>query len=111
MANKNNLKQVLEIVAKDLELETTPDTDNEQAMLDMLARRVADLMEYRMEFLMSMMYRLDVPEYKVAMALRPDAEDLPSLGLAKLIWERQKQRLETRQTYQQPKMDDDDWSF
>ena len=65
------------------------------------------MIEYKMDYLLSLLYRLDVLEHKINHVLSPVAIDLPAVGLAKLILERQKLRVATKQEYK-PKMEDDD---
>ena len=43
-----------------------------------------------MDFLLSLMYRLDIDEHKINLALSPKAIVPPNVGLAHLILERQK---------------------
>ncbi len=98
------------LLVNNFELETTEDVLQEEELLHLLADRIAWMIDYRMEFLLSTMYRLDVLEHKINFALSPMAQDPPALGLAKLIIERQKQKLETRQKYSSkpPENEEDD---
>ena len=96
-----------DLIKKDFELEIGEDPLTEEEMLIALAERVAYLMEYRLEFLMSSLYRLDVLEIHLNEALSPSAEDPPYIAIAKLIIERQKQRIFTKQKYKQEKLDDE----
>ena len=95
------------LIKKDFELEIGDDPLTEEEMLMALAERVAYLMEYRLEFLMSSLYRLDVLEIHLNKVLAPDAEDPPYIGVAKLIIEREKQRNFTKQKYKTEKLDDE----
>ncbi len=95
------------LIKKDFELEIGEEPLTEEEMLMALAERVAWLMEYRLEFLMSSLYRLDVLEVHLNKALSPDAEDPPYIAIAKLIIEREKQRNYTKQKYKQEKLDDE----
>lgn len=71
---------------------------SEEELLQLLAARIADMLETRPEYLMSLLYRLDVLEKKIVPAMHPAAPDPPHIGLAKLVLERQKQRLETKRS-------------
>ncbi|MBP7184962.1 MAG: hypothetical protein KBA06_05605, partial [Saprospiraceae bacterium] len=51
-----------------------------------------------MDYLLSLMYRLDIDERKINYAISPTASDAPNVGLAKLIIQRQKQRVFTKKT-------------
>ena len=95
------------LIKKDFDLEIGEEPLTEEEMLMALAERVAYLMEYRLEFLMSSLYRLDVLEPHINEALSPGAELPPYIGIAKLIIERQKQRIFTKQKYKQDKLGDE----
>jgi hypothetical protein len=63
-----------------------------------------------MEQLMSLCYTLDVSEELVAEAFHPNAAEPANVGLARLLYARQCQRLETkRATKAQPLDDEDAW--
>lgn len=94
------------LIVRNFELETTEEILSEEELLDLLIRQVDYMIAYKMDYLLSLLYRLDVLEHKINHALSPIAVDPPAIGLAKLILERQKQRIATKQTYK-PKMDQD----
>ncbi len=71
---------------------------SEEELLQLLAARISDMLETRPEYLMSLLYRLDVLEKKIVPVMHPAAPDPPHIGLAKLVLERQKQRLETKRS-------------
>ncbi|MCB0584494.1 MAG: hypothetical protein KDD06_04100, partial [Phaeodactylibacter sp.] len=60
----------------------------------------------RLEFLLSLMYRLDIDEKKVHFALSPYSEEPANIALSRLILERQKQRAFTKQHYKQEDLGD-----
>lgn len=105
------LKTTTELINRDFEiLESDEELISEEQLLEMLSARIAYLIENRMEFLLSLMYRLDVNERKVHAALSPLAPEPPPIGIARLVLERQKQRAFTKQHYrQQPLEDVDEW--
>lgn len=72
----------------------------------MLCDRIAWLIEHNMEYLMSLLYRNDVPEAKIYHALSPLDPDPANVALAKLVMERQQQRLETKRRYGKQLPDD-----
>lgn len=75
-------------------------------------RRLADVVDYwmqhRMEQLMSLCYTLDVSEAAVAAAFHPNAVEPANVGLARLLYARQIQRLHTKQTIKTQPLDDED---
>lgn len=94
---KNDLlHQASALIREPFELESTPDSEEE--LLAVLADRIAEMLERRPEYLMSMLYRLDVLEEKIHPVMRPDAPEPANWGLARLVLERQKQRIETKKT-------------
>lgn len=106
-------KDSTDLIVKDFELETTRETLSEEELLDLLAERIAYLLENRIEFLFSLMYRLDIAESKVNFALSPFSPDPPAYGVAKLVLDRQKQRNLTKQQYRSkpPGEDSVDWDW
>lgn len=93
--------ELQDLLRRDFELEELPEGMSEQELLDTLADRIAWLLEYRLEYFFSLMYRLDVAEEKVDEALRPGGDEPANLALARLVVQRQKERLETRKKFRQ----------
>lgn len=107
-------KKNTSLIVQNFELTTDKDQLSEEELLEVLAERMEYMIEYRMEFLLSLMYRLDVAEHKINFALSPMAPDPPALGLAKLVVERQKQRVATKEFYRKnpPQSEDrEDWEW
>lgn len=92
----NTLHQTAALIRRSFELESEP--ESEQELLALLAERIAEMLEHQPEYLMSMLYRLDVLEEKIHPVMRPDAPEPANWGLARLVLERQKQRIETKKT-------------
>jgi len=81
---------------------------------DHFLQRLADAVDYwmqhRMEQLMSLCYTLDVDEAAVASAFHPSAPEPANVGLARLLYQRQCRRLETKEKYKpEPLEDEDAW--
>ena len=66
-------------------------------------------MERDMDLLMSYLYRLDVEESDIHMALSPLGSAIPSRGLAMLILKRQQARIHTKKMYKQSPIEG--WEF
>ncbi len=84
-----------------------PDVESildEAALLELFTKRVEEMMRDDLGLLLSSLYRLDVEEHKIQTALKsstvPAAE-----GIAYLIIERQKEKIETRKKYSTGKQD------
>lgn len=102
----NQLAVTTELLAQDFTIEGTPGEVSEEQLFRILADQVAFLIENRMEFLLSLMYRLDIDERKVEAALSPLALQPPHEAIARLVLERQKQRAFTKLHYQPPILED-----
>ncbi len=88
-----------DLIAQELELELPEETPSEEAVFEMLCDRISWMIEQNMEYLMSLLYRNDVAEAKIHYALSPYAPDPANIGLAKLVMERQKQRIATKKLF------------
>lgn len=112
MMNDENLADTLALITRDFELEEVPEeeTITEEELLRLLSNRVAWMIEHEIEVLFSTLYRMDVEQSLVEGALHPNAPEPPNIGIARLILERQKQRVYTKKHFKQPPLDDD-WAF
>jgi hypothetical protein len=97
-----NTKDIIPVA---FELNIADTTLSEQAMLDLLAEHVGYLLEHKLDFLLSLMYRLDVEEAKINHALAPFHSIPANIALAQLIFDRQKQRLHTKRNYKPIKIE------
>ena len=103
---KNLAQQTTELIARDFGLEIGPEPLTEQQLFELVANEVAYMIEHRMETLFSLLYRLDVSERKIRAALAAEAAEPANVILAKLIIDRQKQRIITKMQYRQDKIED-----
>jgi len=92
-----------ELIARDFGLEIGEEPLSEQELFDLLANEVAYMIERRLDSLLSLLYRLDVAESKINHALSPYAKDPANIEIARLIMDRQKQRILTKKKYKQSK--------
>lgn len=65
----------------------------------MLSDRIAWLIEHNMEYLLSLLYRNDVAESKIHVAISPQNPEPANIALARLVLERQRQRIATKKQY------------
>ena len=79
------------------------DIDND--FLQVVAERVAELMESNMELFFNHLYRMDIDERQVHKILNFSEEESVYISIAKIIIERQKKRLETKRKYKQGNID------
>ncbi len=107
----DTLQQTSELLRGPFELEGTSPASEEE-LLAILAVRIGEMLERQPEYLMSMLYRLDVLEPKINQALHPAAPEMPALGLARLVLERQQQRIFTKRTVKPVPLEGmDDWAW
>jgi hypothetical protein len=102
MKQEELIQEAGDLIARDLEMELNEGENlSEEALLQVVANRVAYLIEYNLEMLFSSLYRLDVSEGKVHAALMPGNPEPANIAVARLILERQKQRIRTKHQYKQ----------
>jgi len=97
--NTANFTETREMIIQDFGLDIPGEGMDEAALFQILADAVAYMIEHRIDFLMSLLYRLDVLEPHINHALSPLCLDPANIALAKLIMERQKQRVQTKMDY------------
>lgn len=88
-------------------LSSTFPGETEEAFLKIIADRVAELMQSNMELFINHLYRMDVDERKVARVLKNEDNDEESvyISIARLIYKRQIQRMETKKRFKQKPID------
>ncbi len=110
MPGKNTTQLAAELIKRDFDIELHEDGVSEEELFRMLADHVDWLIQHRMEWLLSLMYRMDIDEAKVQFALSPFAKEPANVGIARLVLERQKQRAHTKQTYKPEDLGEEwDW--
>lgn len=110
MITDEDLQMTTALVREPFELQSGPPPANEAELLDLLAGRIEEMLATRPEYLMSLLYRLDVLEKYIVPVLHPAAPEPPHIGLARLVLERQRQRAETKRSIPiQPLEDWEDW--
>ncbi len=103
-----NFSETREMIIQDFGLEIPGEGMDEAALFQILADAVAYMIEHKIDFLMSLLYRLDVLEPHINHALSPLCPDPANIALAKLIMERQKQRVHTKAAYRKSHKDQED---
>ena len=106
--------QSSEIIVRNFELaDANHQAFTEQELFDLLADRIAYMIEHQLEMLLSLMYRLDIDERKINLALSPQRGDInpepANIALAHLVMERQKERIATKKQYKQQNTDNWLW--
>ena len=99
MTGNNSQNETTALILRDFELIEPERELNEAELLVYLADAIAYMIEHKMDFLLSLLYRLDVAEPKINDALSPGNPEEAHVALAKLVLERQKLRVATKQAY------------
>lgn len=102
-----SIKEVKEILIRDLEVGVSQDAFDQETFLAAIEQRVAELMDSDPSLLMSYLYRLDVAEEKIKIIMA--SEKSISQELAKLILDRQIERVRTKTTIKQKPIEGWDW--
>ena len=102
----DNAKNDASAIINKFEIETEQQTFSDAELFEVLSKQIAYLLEYKAEFLFSLLYRMDVKEDKVNAALHPLATEPPHIGLTHLVLDRQRARNLTREQYKQQAIDD-----
>lgn len=101
-------QQLNDLISRDFELAPDETTPSEEELFEMLCDRIAWMIEHEMEYLLSLLYRNDVQEAKIQFAMSPFAPEPANIGLARLVMERQKQRLATKKQFGSQQLDNVD---
>lgn len=92
------IQQTSSLVKGSFDLVTKEEVTNEADLINILGERIGEMLEQQPEQLMSLLYRLDVLEEKIRPVMQPDALEPANIGLARLVVERQKQRIATKRS-------------
>ena len=111
---KKETKARAQLIARDFGIEKIGEQEmTEEELLQLLESQVAYYIEHNLDFLLSSLYRLDISEKLVRNALLPSSATPANVAIAKLILERQKKRVFTKQFYKQDKIEGlgEEWEF
>ncbi len=92
-------EEILELLSKDLRITESLSFQSEGETLRWLADEIAILLDSDMQHLLQILYRLDVDEDSVYKAMHPKSQIPVNESLAKLIYDRECQRLLTKKTF------------
>lgn len=90
-----------DLLLNTFEVDSVIISENPDEIFQQLTLQIAWMIENKLDFLLSLLYRLDVSEEKINMALAPHSPLPAEQALALLILERQKQRIQTKERYRQ----------
>lgn len=91
----------MESMPKEFSLENFSQEKDDRVLLNLIQQRVDEMMAHDLELLMSYLYRLDISEGRIRVALQNQDKIPANEALARLIYERQLERLSTRKKYKQ----------
>ena len=101
--NSKDIQTGLALISKDFQVDPSDwqlpnDTElTQDKAFDFLLKLVENLMTHDFNRLLNSLYRIDVSEEKLKMALAES--DNPAKTVAQMIWERELQKVETRKRY------------
>jgi len=98
-----------ELIQRQFEIDSTSENISDEELFDMVADKVAYMLERRLEELMSLMYTLDINERQVEAALSLESDTPANIAITRLIIDRQLKRIETKAKYKQKPMSWDDF--
>lgn len=96
MEEEKIMQQTAALVKGSFDIAGREGFGSEEELILMLSERIGEMLERQPEQLMSLLYRLDVLEEKIRPVMRPDAPEPANVGLARLVVERQRQRIATK---------------
>ena len=99
------------LIVRDFELETPENPMSEAKLLAYLADVIGYMIEKKLDYLLSLLYRLDVSESKINHALMPGNPEDANVALARLVIERQKQRIATKRAYREQNPSNWNWDL
>ena len=109
--NQRDTAETTALIVRDFEL-TTPDKEMTEAeLLAYLADVIAYMIDKKLDYLLSLLYRLDVSEKKINQALMPGNVEDANVALARLVIERQKQRMATKRVYREQNPTNWNWDL
>ncbi len=95
-------KNTLDNICQSLEIQPDETFFDEKMLLEALKIKISELLAYRPAYLFTLMYRIDVSEKAVRVALSPSGKEEPAEALARLVIDRQKERIAAKKEYKQP---------
>ncbi len=87
-----------EVLANFFEVDVHSEQKNDEELFNHLVDHIAYLLDHNRDFLMSLLYRLDVRESSIK-AYMSKTDLSPAEVIARLIIERQIERIKTKQSY------------
>ncbi len=99
------------LIVRDFELTTPEKPMTEAELLNYLADVIAYMIENRLDYLLSLLYRLDVAEDKINRALMPGNAEDAIVSVARLVIVRHKRRFATKNAYQDQNPSNWNWDL
>lgn len=90
----------------EIQIPPTDRTFSEEEIIDILRQQIAYLLDHKRDWLLGKLYRLDIREQDIKIALNLPNEP-PSMALARLVVARQQQRSSTKRAVEVKPLDPD----
>ena len=106
------MQNIVNQISKSLEIrkDLLESVNNEEALLLLLTEYIQELINKNFEHLLWLLYRVDVGEKKVKQAIENTEPENVANTIAKMILEREKEKIATREKYSTGSSGDD-WIF
>ncbi len=92
-------EEAFSLITKDFQLPEMKEGFSEEKALDVLTKAISQMMDRNLERLLQVCYRIDLAENRLKQILHESEPDCMASDLAKVLWERQKQKVEIRRRY------------
>ena len=102
-------QEALQLICQNLGVDETS-IDGREALIGMIAQRGNDLLENDKDLLLSYLYRLDISMKRINEMLKLKHIIPPHESIARLIFERQVDRVRTKKKYKIPPIEEG-WEF
>jgi len=99
MTKSSDIIEISKKISQDLDFDIPLELEDSE-MIKHISYRVEQMMKGDPDLFMSYLYRLDIEEKKIAVALKTSITPV-HVTFANLIWARQKERLANRKKYKQ----------
>jgi hypothetical protein len=102
------MEDSFDIIYSKLGLDSSSQIQEDQLLM-LINQRVEYYLEHEIDLLLSYLYRLDIDEEKINIALMPSNPESPGISLSKLILDRQLARALNKKKYKVKPISDEDW--
>jgi len=104
-ASQHDLEDALHFLQWEADL-PAPGTVTQESLLQLLSEHIEEMINKDFEKLVRLLYRLDVSEQVLKSELKKDISSTSSMTIARLILERQLQKIKSRRSFRSDRKDE-----